>query len=119
MIRGTEFRAFLESHPRAALVLLGIYIRRIRHSDRRRSDVGSLDTTHRVARLLLEQVGPHDGNEVDVDLPLTQHELAGLVAASRESVVHALASLRSSGMIATARRRITVRDVDLLRQFTS
>jgi CRP-like cAMP-binding protein len=120
VLRGAEFRAFLESHPRAALVLLGTYVRRIRHSDRRRADVLALDTTHRVARLLLEQVSGGDGGDhdaIDVDLPLTQEELAGLAAASRESVVRALTSLRSRGLITTARRRITVRDLDGLRKY--
>ena len=80
----------------------------------------ALDTNHRVARLLLEQVSRRDvgdDNEIDVDLPLTQEELAGLAAASRESVVRALTSLRSRGLITTARRRITVRDVDGLRKY--
>ncbi len=120
VLRGVEFRAFLESHPRTAMVLLGTYVRRLRHSDRRRADVVALDTNHRVARLLLEQVSRRDmgdDNEVDVDLPLTQHELAGLAAASRESVVRALTSLRSRGLITTARRRITVCDVDGLRKY--
>jgi CRP-like cAMP-binding protein len=120
VLRGVEFRAYLESHPRAALVLLGTYVRRLRHSDRRRADVLALDTNHRVARILLEQVsrgdvGGDDG--IDVDLPLTQEELAGLAAASRESVVRALTSLRSRGLITTARRRITVRDLDGLRKY--
>ena len=104
VLRVVEFRGFLESHPRAAMVLLDTYVRRIRHSDRRRADVVALDTNHRVARLLLEQVSRRDmgdDNEVDVDLPLTQHELAGLASASRESVVRALTSLRSRGLITT------------------
>ena len=120
VLRGVELRAFLESHPRAAMVLLGTYVRRLRHSDRRRADVLALDTNHRVARLLLEHVSRRDGgddNAIDLDLPLTQEELAGLAAASRESVVRALTSLRSRGLITTARRRITVRDVDGLRQY--
>ncbi len=120
VLRGVDFRAFLESHPRAALVLLGTYVRRIRHSDRRRADVLALDTNHRVARLLLEQVSRRDvgdDDEIDVDLPLTQEELAGLAAASRESVVRALTTMRSRGLITTARRRITVRDLDGLREY--
>lgn len=120
VLRSADFRAYLESHPRAAMLLLGVYIRRLRDSDRRRADVVAFDVTHRVARLLLEQVSRRhtceDGN-IDVDLPLTQHELAGLAAASRESVVRALTELRTRGLIATARRRITVRDVDGLRRY--
>jgi CRP-like cAMP-binding protein len=122
VLRGADFRAYLESHPRAAILLLSVYIRRLRHADRRRTDVVAFDITHRIARLLLEQVHHrHTGaaSDVDVDLPLTQHELAGLAAASRESVVRALTELRTRGLITTARRRITIRDVERLRQYAN
>jgi CRP/FNR family transcriptional regulator, cyclic AMP receptor protein len=120
VLRHAEFRTYLEEHPRAALVLLGVYVRRICHSDRRRADVIAFDTAHRVARLLIEQASTADtrqNGEVEIDLPLTQHELAGLASASRESVVRALTSLRRRGLVATARRRITVRDVVALREY--
>jgi CRP/FNR family transcriptional regulator, cyclic AMP receptor protein len=120
VLRHVEFRTYLEEHPRAALVLLGVYVRRLRHSDRRRADVVALDAAHRVARLLIEQASAGDetaNGEVEIDLPLTQHELASLASASRESVVRALTSLRNRGLVATARRRITVRDVAALREY--
>jgi CRP-like cAMP-binding protein len=54
---------------------------------------------------------------IDIDIPLTQEEMATLIATSRESVVRALATLRTLGLVTTARRRITIRDLDGLRQY--
>ena len=49
---------------------------------------------------------------------LSQHELAGLIGASRESVVRALGELRRRGLISTGRRQLVVRDVAGLAQLT-
>jgi CRP/FNR family transcriptional regulator, cyclic AMP receptor protein len=119
-ITGEEFRGVLQSHPRIALMLLRWTIRRLKAADRRRIDATSLDTTHRLARFLLELADNHpqtDLSQVDIEIQLTQEELASLIAASRDTVVRAITSLRSLGFIATARRRITILDIDALRRY--
>ncbi len=119
-LTGEEFRSVLESNPRIALLLLRWTIRRLKAADRRRIDATSLDTTHRLARFLLELADTRaevDAPRVDIELQLTQVELASWIAASRDTVVRAITSLRSLGFIATARRRITILDVDALRRF--
>jgi CRP/FNR family transcriptional regulator, cyclic AMP receptor protein len=65
-----------------------------------------------------EPHGP-DATQVDLDIPLTQAELASLIATSRDSLVRALTSLRSRGLVATARRRITILDLDGLRRYAT
>ncbi len=117
---GQEFRNLLDSHPSIPLAMLRRAIRTLQAADRRRVDAASLDTTHRLARLLLELAdtqGEADPSRVDIDIPLTQEELASLIAASRDTVVRALTSLRSRHLIATARRRITILDIDALRRY--
>jgi CRP-like cAMP-binding protein len=115
-----EFHDFLTSHPRAAYELLRAIIKRLRAADRRRTESGSADVGHRLARFLLEladergQAGP---GGIDIELPVTQAELASQIAASRESAVRALTRLRSQGLIATGRRRITIVDADGLRSY--
>jgi biotin operon repressor len=52
---------------------------------------------------------------MEIDLPISQEELAGWTGCSRDSVVKALQTMRSLGWIETARRRITVREPDQLR----
>ena len=120
VVSGREFRAFLESHPSVTLALLRLVYRRLRAADRRRIESGSLDTVHRLARYLLELVdddGRPGATGVTIDIPLTQHELATLIAASRDSVVRALTSLRSRGLVTTARRTITIVDPEGLRHY--
>lgn len=119
-VAGQEFRDLLASSPRISLVILRSAIRRLEAADRRRIDAASSDTTHRLARLLLEladDAGQPRPSRVEIDIPLTQEELASLIAASRDAVVRALTSLRSRQLIATARRRITILDVDALRHY--
>jgi CRP-like cAMP-binding protein len=120
VLLGDELRSYLDTHPRAVRALLGVIIERLLAADRRRTDSGSLDTAHRLARLFVEvvdQQGPTDGGSIDLDIPLAQHELATLIAASRESLVRALTSMRRLGLVSTARRRITVCDLDGLRRY--
>jgi CRP/FNR family cyclic AMP-dependent transcriptional regulator len=120
VLTAAEFLGFLDAHPRAGVLLLQSIIHRLRAADRRRTDSGSLDTPHRLARLLLEvidQQPDRDAVEIDVDIPLTQEELASLIASSRESVVRGLAALRARQLITTGRRRITVRDIPSLRAY--
>jgi CRP-like cAMP-binding protein len=110
-----DFRRFLVAHPSAALELLRVTISRLRTADKRRIAATGLDASHRLARYLVERADAQGDPELDI--ALTQVELASLIASSRESVVRALTVLRARGFIETSRRRITVRDLDGLRAF--
>jgi CRP/FNR family transcriptional regulator, cyclic AMP receptor protein len=120
ILTGNEFRAFLETRPGAVRALLRVIIDRLRAADRRRVDSGSLDTAHRLSRLFVEIVArkdPDGRHPVDLDIPLTQHELATMIATSRESVVRALGTMRARGLISTAPRKITICDLEGLRRY--
>jgi CRP/FNR family cyclic AMP-dependent transcriptional regulator len=109
---GSEFRTYLEAHPRATLALLRSVFARLREVDRRRMEFGRLDVSHRVAQLLVDLAARADGG---LTLAVSQDELAGMVGASRESVVRTLRALRATGLVATERRSITVLDPAALR----
>jgi CRP/FNR family cyclic AMP-dependent transcriptional regulator len=114
-----QFRDFLCARPRVALLLLEMLSRRLRDADRKRVEFGAYDSVGRVARQLMElaeEFGVPDGDGVRIALPLSQDELAGWVGASRKTVSNALQSLRRRGLVETARRSITIRDVDALRK---
>jgi CRP-like cAMP-binding protein len=113
VIPNDQFVQFLEVHPRALLALTRGVIARLHDSDRRRLEFGAYDTLGRVARVLNELAttkGQPCDTGIRLDPPLTQNELAGLVGASRESVVRALTELRRQGIVATGRRMLVVRD---------
>ena len=113
VIPNDQFLQFLEEHPHALLALTRTIIGRLHDADRRRVEFGAYDTLGRLARVL-DELANADGQPTDtgimVDPPLTQHELAGLVGASRESVVRALAELRRRGLVQTGRRSLVVCD---------
>ena len=121
---GTEadFVAFLETHPRVTLELLRYTIAGFVRADRRRTDATTLDAVHRLGSLLLDLAHTYhhiddDHAPVELGIPISQEEIAGLISASRQSVARALTTLRQQGFIETGRRTITVRDVAGLRRF--
>ncbi|HTU88218.1 MAG TPA: Crp/Fnr family transcriptional regulator [Solirubrobacteraceae bacterium] len=103
----------------AAMELLRILAARLRDADRKRLEFAALDTLGRVAwRLqeLGERFGEPTAEGLEVELPLSQEQLASWCGASREATVKALASLRSLGCIATGRRSVLIRDAEALRR---
>jgi CRP/FNR family transcriptional regulator, cyclic AMP receptor protein len=119
VMTGEDFRCYVESHSAAALALLRAIIHRLGIADQRRIDSGSRGTVRRLAHLLAELADEHGqptSAGIDIDIPLTQQELASLFASSRESIVRSLRSLRSRRLVTTGRRRITIRDLDGLRR---
>lgn len=119
VVAASAFRAFLEEHPRVALLLLSMLSRRLRDADRKRIEFAARDTVARVAARLVELAGEHGeprGDGVEITLPLSQDELAGWTGASREAVGRALHQMRSLGWVRTGRRRIEVVDLAALRE---
>jgi CRP-like cAMP-binding protein len=104
VLQAVEFQEFVESHPMAAVVLLRVLVGRLREADRRRVEFGALDTSRRLAQLLADLA------QDDPVVRLSQHELARMIGASRESVARALSTLRAERAVATGRRTVTVLD---------
>jgi CRP-like cAMP-binding protein len=118
VLASSDFRAFLVRHPRVALVLIDVIARRFRDANRKRVQFGELDTLGRLAARLVELCERHgtSGDDgIEIQLPITQEDLAGWTASSRAGVAEALRTMRELGWITTARRRITVLDLEQLR----
>jgi len=113
LLTAEEFRAFVARQPGAGVELIRMLIGRLREADRRRAEFGAYETLPRVARLLGDLVA----DDRQLEVRLSQDEIAGLVGASRESVARALGTLRQRGLVTTGRRTITVVDRDELRSF--
>jgi CRP/FNR family transcriptional regulator, cyclic AMP receptor protein len=119
IVPGSAFAAFLERHPRVALVILRMVADRLLYADDQQAQFATHDVVGRVAHRLLEMTerfGESGADGTVVDVPLSQEELAGWTGASREAVNKAIQVLRSLGLIETGRRRFTVLDVDGLRR---
>jgi CRP/FNR family transcriptional regulator, cyclic AMP receptor protein len=102
-----------------AMDLLRVLAGRLRDADRKRLEFAALETLGRVAwRLqeLSERFGEQTAEGIQVELPLSQEQLASWCGASREATVKALATLRTLDCIATGRRSVLIRDVARLRR---
>jgi CRP-like cAMP-binding protein len=118
LISADEFREFVARSPGAALELIRMLMGRLREGDRRRIEFGAYDATSRVARILCDLAAEHTHRpDGAVEVRLAQHELAGLVGTSRESVARALAVLRRRSLVRTGRGTVTILDTESLREF--
>jgi CRP-like cAMP-binding protein len=100
-----------------AMELLRVLAIRLRDADRKRLEFASLDTLGRIAwRLheLSERFGEPTPDGIEVELPLSQEQLASWCGASREATVKALAALRTLGCVSTGRRKLLIRDAEAL-----
>jgi CRP/FNR family transcriptional regulator, cyclic AMP receptor protein len=118
-IAASDFRKFLAENPRASLALIVMLSRRLRDADQKRVEFAADDTMTRVAARIVElseRFGDEGTQGFEIELPISQEELAGWTGCSRDSVVKALQAMRGLGWIETQRRRIVVHDVEALRQ---
>jgi len=107
------FIDLLRAESGAAIEVMRQMSTQLRTAIERTAARNAVDVTQRLARRLLDLVRdvPSDSPTGDViDLRLTQDDLAGWIGASREATSRALAKLRAEGIVATARRQVTILD---------
>ena len=114
-LRREDFFQRLEGHPRLAMRLLEILAARLRYTTAYAESLVFLDVNGRVAMRLLEladRFGAQSprGNGLELDLFLTQAELASWVASSRETVNKVLSAFRDQGLIELVGPKITILD---------
>ena len=122
VIPGDEFMAALETHPQMLLAMVRVVLSRLHAADRRREASASMAVSRSLAGFpveLVDRYGTPDGSVNDINIHLTQEELASLISTSRDSAVRGLSTLRTRGLIATRRRQIVVTDLDGLRRYAS
>lgn len=114
-----DFRRFVTETPQFAWKLIELLSDRLRHVTEYAESLAFLDVHARLARVLLEmgeRYGAKKNGTVEIDLDLTQADLATMVGATRERVNRALAAFRSQGIIELRGRKITLLDTSKLRQ---
>lgn len=116
-----EFLRHLRTTPSLAAALVELLSSRLRHVTEYAESLAFLDIRARLARTLLEMADRYgvrrDGVEIDLDL--TQTDLATMVGATRERVNRALGMLRAQGLVDLRGKRIILPDPSRLRQWTA
>jgi CRP/FNR family transcriptional regulator, cyclic AMP receptor protein len=117
------FQAFVASHAEVSAALSQVLSSRLRRSS---FDTQALATesvferlAHRLAKLAEDHGEPTTNGALTIDAGLSQDDFASWIGASREATARALQRLRRQGLIDTARRSITVVDIDRLRDIVT
>jgi CRP/FNR family transcriptional regulator, cyclic AMP receptor protein len=119
VIASSVFRGYLERTPRIAVALLEVEMRRLSETTLKRSQYAASDTIGRLAARIVElseRYGAERGDGIEIDVALTQDDIAAWTGASRAGVAKAFQTLRELGWIETHRRRLVVRRMDALRR---
>jgi CRP/FNR family cyclic AMP-dependent transcriptional regulator len=105
-----DFLALLERHPRMAVVLLRVVASRVRYADAQQAQFSTHDVVGRLAQRLVElcaRFGEIRDRGIEIDLAMSQEELASWIGASREGVSKAFGVLRALHIVETGRRHVT------------
>jgi CRP/FNR family cyclic AMP-dependent transcriptional regulator len=120
LVPRADFEAFLRRRPDAATLVTAMVARQLRWANRRRTDFAAFPAHIRLARLLVE-IADVCGRElpdgrVEIGVPLSQPELAAMIAIAQATVQKAVHDLRDRKLIGTGYRRITIVDPERLRR---
>jgi CRP/FNR family transcriptional regulator/CRP/FNR family cyclic AMP-dependent transcriptional regulator len=107
-----DFLGLLETCPRMAKSIIEVLSLRVRYTTEYAESLAFLDVCGRVAAKLLELADRYGVQTagIEIELRLTQAELASLVGATRESVNKVLGAFRDQGLIEVQGQRITILD---------
>jgi CRP/FNR family transcriptional regulator, cyclic AMP receptor protein len=115
-----DLLGLLRRSPAAVEGLLATLVGTIRKANESAADLMFLDQSGLLAKKLVELAEVHGWQATDhqlqVELPLTQEELAAMIGATRNRVNQLLGRYEAQGIIALGRRRIVIRNVENLRR---
>jgi len=113
-----DFLRHLEAHPRMARSIIEVLSTRLRYTTTYAESLAFLDVYGRVAAKLLELAERYGVQKegIEIELRLTQAELATWVGTTRESVNKVLGTFREQGLIEVKGRKITILDRERLRK---
>jgi CRP/FNR family cyclic AMP-dependent transcriptional regulator len=117
----SDFMAFVRANPETAERLMINLAHIIRKVNEDVADLAFLDLPGRLAKKLLDLAHDHGqpmpgGDGVEISVPLTQEELAGMVGATRPSVNKVLGWYEDQGAIQRRGRKIAIFKPEALRQ---
>jgi CRP-like cAMP-binding protein len=116
VIAGTAFNDFIDQEQGAGLALAELMASRLRFSDRQRLEFAAFPVQRRLSLVLLELErwygvsAADDPAHRDIDLALTQPDLAGLIGSSPDSTAKAIQDLARRGIVRNSRRHVTIID---------
>jgi CRP/FNR family transcriptional regulator, cyclic AMP receptor protein len=119
VLQRSDFIELVHQNPRAFTSLLINLVASVRRLSDEVASLASLDLEGRLAQKLLDlaaRFGKPVGDGTEIDLPITQEDLAAMIGATRTSVNKVLGWYEDQGAIQRVGRRIIVRDPERLQR---
>lgn len=113
MIRNVDMDRIINENPGIALGLLKIMARRLRVSQQQLIEMALLDTSRRAASMLLflaGEQGIQTGEGIEIDISLTNQDLANLIGTSRETANRIINDFKRQKAIEVNKGRVTILD---------
>jgi len=111
---------YLESHPQVARRVIELLAHRLEHVIAYAENLAFLDVAGRLAAVLLELAERCETeSSIEIDLHLTQSQLASWCVASREMVNKVLHVYRGRGLIAMDEHKIVILDLTGLKRIAA
>ena len=113
------YRNLCQNNPDIAFNAMIVLVGHLRKLSRRVVDFNSKSSNKRLQEALLALAESKSGgnDEVVIDTPPTQNELAATIFASRESVAREMGRMRKLGVLGRKRRSLHVPSLAALREF--
>ncbi len=113
-----EFQRYLATAPQLAAALIELLSTRLRDLTEYAESLAFLDLEGRLAKALLQMSERYGvrGDGIEIDIDLTQAELATMVGATRERVNRALAAFRAQHLVELRGKKIVLLEPERLRQ---
>ncbi|GAB3960403.1 Crp/Fnr family transcriptional regulator [Streptomyces sparsus] len=118
VVPGERFRHFMSARPFVTGLVMAQLTERLRSADDQRRSLASATVLERLAACLVEladRTGRTESGSTVIRLPLSQHEIAAAIGATREAVAKALRLLREEGLVRTGPKVIVVVEPEPLR----
>ena len=112
-----EFMRYIHNNPDFSLHVLQTMAQHIRRLNNQISDIFFLDLPGRLARTLLSLAAKHGKSTdegIQIEIPLTQTDLAEMVGATRVSINKALGRFRRAKWVKVHGRKFTIVDREAL-----
>ena len=119
LLNRSDFFQFLKKSNAAMERILASLSMRLRKADDLLEETSFLNIPARLAKTLLEigeTFGHEDGETLEINLKLSQKELADMVGATRESINKELRVLREKGLVNVTEKAIYIHDIKRLKR---
>lgn len=119
VLQQSDFLSFLSENPGSVKAILKSLSMRLRMTDVLLEDTCFLNISSRLAKKLVDLAdvyGKKEMESIQISIPLSQRELAGMVGASRESINKELRVLKEREIITISGNKIYINDLQKLKK---